>query len=252
MVSNGINRDQGTTATGGPWGIWVQAYYASNATNSSTTGSISTNSIVAWANWCSPTSVSITSTSGYAQAVWISWLGGAAQPMRQYNTPVAVAYNHPITREAHDAQMKQKRTAALARLKSEMAEDVRAHMRKKAVERAELLLAQHLTDEQRRDRETKGFFLVETKSGRRYRVEKNSQAGNVKLVNPEGKDIAKFCIHPSEAVPNADAHLAQKLMLLLDEETFIRTANMTYLEGIDRKTVVALDTIRKTPVRRAA
>lgn len=98
-----------------------------------------------------------------------------------------------------------------------------------ADKRAEALLLANLTPEQaaqyRRDRR----FDVAV-GLRLYRISWG-WAGNVHLINSSGDLMAKFCIHPTEAVPFADNMLAQKLMLEADEAQFWRVANRTVLRA---------------------
>jgi hypothetical protein len=39
---------------------------------------------------------------------------------------------------------------------------------------------------------------------------------------------ASYCCHPPDGLPDADAHVAQMLHLVTDEEGFRRTANLTH------------------------
>lgn len=102
--------------------------------------------------------------------------------------------------------------------------------RKRAAEakaRAEKLLVQCFTPEQKTSLDVRGFFYVAV-GEKKYRIERG-YAGNVKLVDAEDRPIESFCIHPSVRVPDADAMLAQKLLLEADEAAFLRTANRTRL-----------------------
>jgi len=102
--------------------------------------------------------------------------------------------------------------------------------RKKARERAELLLQESLSAVEREELAAKGFFHVETVSPngerRRYRILRG-RSGNVKQVDSNGKILKTLCCHPREAVPDADTMLAQKLWLQTREEDFLRIANHT-------------------------
>ncbi len=104
----------------------------------------------------------------------------------------------------------------------------------RADDRAEALLRENLSPEQLVDyRRRREFDVVKVKFGsppRRYRITRG-WAGNVFLVGDDGAMVAKFCIHPVEEIPFADNMLAQKLMLELDEEQFLRVANRTALRA---------------------
>lgn len=97
-----------------------------------------------------------------------------------------------------------------------------------ARERAEKLLQEALSAEQRAQLADKGYFeLVTLSTGgarRRYRI-KRGQAGNIQQLDESGRVLKRLCAHPREVVPDADAMLAQKLWLEAREEEFLRIAN---------------------------
>ena|ERR1017187_5318447 len=96
-----------------------------------------------------------------------------------------------------------------------------------ADDRATGLLLAHLSPDQREQYEKDRCFevhIADKKSVRRYRITQG-WAGNVFLVDEQGKKIKKFCIHPTKSVPYADNLLAQKLLLEADEERFLSIAN---------------------------
>ena len=93
---------------------------------------------------------------------------------------------------------------------------------------AEALLASVLDPVQQQEYATEKRFHVVSRSGVRYRVTQG-QAGNVYRLDAQGQAVEKFCIHPSESVPDADAMAAQKLLLDTDEAAFCRIANRTPL-----------------------
>lgn len=96
-------------------------------------------------------------------------------------------------------------------------------------DRAEKLLKFVLSQEQRGDYERNGFFFVRAPSGNRYRINKNGQHGNVYLVDDNGQELVSYCIQPREGLPDADAHVTQKLMLETAEAEFLRIANATFI-----------------------
>lgn len=104
-----------------------------------------------------------------------------------------------------------------------------------ADKRAEALLLVNLTAEQAEDyRRTKSFEVIQPlqfgRPVRRYRITFKF-AGNVFLVDEQGRAVAQYCIHAREPIPIADNMLAQKLMLEADEEQFLRVANRTVLRA---------------------
>ena len=231
----------------GIWGSWASQTYTSNT-------STLTSSTIAWNQWIGQNQAGnqLVGAMPRAWGAWVTENDLAAIRARVRAQPVSydAPHLHPITPQQHAEWLERQRRAKIERFKAALVGDIKELERKKATERAELLLQQHLTEEQRRDRATKGFFLVEAKSGRVYKVEKNGQHGNVKLVDKAGKDLASFCIQPQMSVPDADAHLAQKLLILVDEEQFIRIANISYkADAVARE----LEPIRRArPAARAA
>jgi hypothetical protein len=100
--------------------------------------------------------------------------------------------------------------------------------RARITERAEALLSGLLDEEQIRSYFGQGWFEVTGSSGGRYRINRNGQAGNIDELAPRGDErVASLCIHPYGGFHDADAHAAQYLALVTDEESFRRTANRT-------------------------
>jgi hypothetical protein len=91
-----------------------------------------------------------------------------------------------------------------------------------ANERAERLLVESLTPEQRVSYRAHRLFYVRTASAV-YRVERRA-GDNVKLLNGRGRIAGSYCARPAR-VPVECAMLAQKLWLETDEEAFKKVAN---------------------------
>ncbi len=111
-----------------------------------------------------------------------------------------------------------------------------ARVREIADERAVKILTAHLTPEQREQyRREKCFEVLTTREGkiRRYRIS-HGWAGNITVLNGEGQQIEKLCIHPAKRIPFADNLLAQKLLLEADEDQFLKIANHTPLPALER------------------
>lgn len=107
------------------------------------------------------------------------------------------------------------------------ADERRARLSRVA-ERAESLLFGLLDEEQARSYLRHGWFEVTGSSGGRYRINRNGQAGNIDELPARGDQrVASLCIHPYGGFHDADAHAAQYLALVTDEESFRRTANRT-------------------------
>lgn len=90
------------------------------------------------------------------------------------------------------------------------------------------LLLEHLTPAQRETFEANGWFVVEggrSKTQYRIRAAENMVA-NVDALNRSGGVQHRLCAHvPLGKVPLGDQLLAQKIMLELAEDDFLRTAN---------------------------
>jgi hypothetical protein len=86
-----------------------------------------------------------------------------------------------------------------------------------------------LSDEQAVSYRENGWFEVRGSRGGRWRIRNRGQAGNVDLM-PEIGEVreASYCCHPPGGLPDADAHAAQMLHLVTDEDGFRRTANLAY------------------------
>ncbi len=179
-------------------------------TNGSITNNI-TGSITNTAAWTWWNATSASSSTTVTSSVWPQWCQGGYYS----TTTVSGGANWPPTEtpaQRHDR---------------ECARDARIAAERAANERAEALLRDHLTAEQAAQLiKADGFDLI-TDSGKRYRV-RRGYAGNVYLIEGEHA-TRRYCIHPDIHVPDADAMLAQKLLLEADEKAFLRIANETVL-----------------------
>lgn len=103
----------------------------------------------------------------------------------------------------------------------------REEARLEAVEKADALLQENLSEEQRRELEEHRYFTVESPgSKRRYRVKAgHGKHGNIIEVDERGREVSSICAAPRGNVPEGDYLLAQKLFLEHDEEEFRRIAN---------------------------
>lgn len=103
--------------------------------------------------------------------------------------------------------------------------DAAEQRRREAKARARATLERFLDAAQRKQLQTQRFFeVVVGEAKRRYRV-MQGRAGNVHLVDADGRKVASYCIHPRMGVPDEDTMLAQKLMLEHNEAEFLRVAN---------------------------
>lgn len=95
--------------------------------------------------------------------------------------------------------------------------------------RAEKLLQEALSEQQRLELREHGYFTVHAlpvggQPGRAYRIRRGRER-NIDKLSPAGLIIGHLCIHPVEAVPDADTMLAQKLWLECRESEALRMAN---------------------------
>lgn len=243
---------QGTAANGITGGLYGQQVWCNWTNASTTTATFNSNGWYGLLNGSTSTA-----NTFYATQVWQLWQhvqavsnmplawGQVVRPQPVVKEPV---YDHPITREQHAAW----RGRAIRAMARSLADDLQKRRVEQAKSKAVILLRRHLTDEQRRQYDKEGFFLVEVNSGRKYRIEKGVVA-NVKLLGPEGERAASLCVHPADStIPDADVALAQKLMLLCDEETFIRLANVHHASPEANRIIQEIKRKQPAPLRRAA
>lgn len=190
----------------------------------------------------SATSTSATSTSGgwygvgsitnctatTASTSYITWADtgtGTTQGLttwRQYDNEQAEQHRQERVLSAAERQANEEATR---RWRADA--DQRAAAYQSAKERANQLLLEHLTPEQAETFSKNKWFIVEGgKSKQKYRIrDKGSLVANVDVL--DGDKVAhRLCAHaPISDVPLHDNLLAQKTMLELDEEHFLRIAN---------------------------
>lgn len=195
------------------WDTWVQT----GTTNVSTSSWIESNSWIEWQT--SPTQFIQTGTM--ATTVWANWQTNPSG-LQLYAAPPPVV---PDPR------------ADLVRKQRSRSADLR---RKVAGRRAENLLLENLTAEQREEWAAGRAFTVLTAGGKRAYKISYGLAGNVRLVRADEAPIgkrglplqvgARFCAHvyhPEGLIPNEDNVLAQKLLIESNEEEFLAMANVS-------------------------
>lgn len=183
-----------TDTTSSTWSAWADQGTLTSATTGTT-----------WTSWAtSGTSTTTTST------VWNGWTATADVYAPRRTTP---------ERQALDEAALAASRARAQRLAQEEAE---------AKERADKLLREHLSAEQKAQLEKENGFEVESASGKKYLITRG-RAGNVYSLDAKRRKVAKHCIHPVEYCPDQDTMLAQLLWLKWNEEEFLRVANTTRL-----------------------
>ncbi len=198
-----------------------------------------TNDVV-WRNWqvlYTTTTTAGTSFAVPAGIMWQSWnqqYTGTTATTVQYTT-VDVSgctwgqWNqaHEETREQREARERREVADARNRLRA-------AEARARAHDRALDLLLSLLSEEQAASYRDNGWFVVRGSDGRRYRIRRGGQSGNVDLLPEVGDEReATFCAHPPGRLPDPDAHVAQMLHLVTDAPDFRKIANVHYLRPRD-------------------
>lgn len=207
-IDYGYTTNTATTTTC-VWNQWNQIYYVMSSPI--TTSAATTNNLV-WTAWSTQMT---TATNQIIATAWTNW-------------------NDAYLREvATNVKAGRKPTQAELRADEERRERFRAAEAKRVAQldganrRAEDLLRRHLTDEQRKDLDSKRCFYLESiaRDGtrRRYRIDYGTH-GNIKLLDEKGSIKGTYCVQPLN-VPVADSMLAQKLWIEGDEEGFKRAAN---------------------------
>lgn len=178
----------------------------------------STNASI-WRTWNDTATTSWVTTN---QTIWTSWNTSASAVTIPIYAREAIVRPPPETAEQRAARYE--REARAAREREELNRRLRAE-REAADRRAEALLRAHLTPEQQRQLVEKDWFLIDTASGKKYRINRGRSA-NVDVLDENGKVVRSLCAHPRENVPDADTMLSQLLMLTHEEQDFLRMANV--------------------------
>lgn len=193
------------------WVSWNNGYTAS-----STTGSTLILGDQAWGAW--NVVYSGTAGNGYAFSSTTGSTIGGTVTWSTWNSAYQETEDERLEREERQRQMAAERQARW---------DAEEKARLEANARALGLLRSLLSDEQWASYQEKGCFEVRGSSGRRWRIRDRGQSGNVDLMPEIGEErAATYCAHPPGGLPTADAHAAQMLALVTDDEAFLRTANL--------------------------
>lgn len=214
-----------------------------------TTAGSASGHILVWTNWAGGTGSTVYTDSSITNTIWTQWTTTSSATTttlhsittngqtyawnewnRRYETigslQVATAeQTRSFSRPVSDAERERWRKQE-AEYKRKLEEEVA--LRKNAEARAEEILLEHLSAEQREDLRKKSSFFLEAIGNdgarRKYRIDRGTH-GNVKLMDDEGKKVVgSYCVQPKD-VPVADAMLAQVLWLRNNEEGFKKAAN---------------------------
>jgi len=95
-----------------------------------------------------------------------------------------------------------------------------------ASDRAGELLLNHLTPQQRETYAKNGWFIVEGgKTKTKYRIRGGTLVANIDVLDRRDRSTHRLCGHAQSHIPMGDQLLAQKIMLELAEDEFLRLAN---------------------------
>lgn len=101
-----------------------------------------------------------------------------------------------------------------------------AEFRAQVASRARELLLGYLNEKQRADLAKENWFLVDGKSGTRYRIKRGDLVGNVEVLNADGSVRHRLCAHDRvQGTPLDDQLLTQKFYLEHYEQEFLSVAN---------------------------
>lgn len=149
------------------------------------------------------------------------------EPISQRERQRLDASQHQAAEEQRRLE-RQRRAAEIARRAEELRVQQEAKERERAKATAHALLQANLSPEQRETFEKNHWFIVEGgKTKTKYRIRGNGTlVANVDVLKDDGKISHRLCAHcnPNE-IPMPDHLLAQKLMLEISEDDFLRIAN---------------------------
>ncbi len=173
-----------------------------------TTASTATCATDVWTPWCATGTTTTSSTS----TTWGTWCNGEItyRTVQSYAPRIITQSPEEIARRQADLKK---------------ADEIRV----KAEARANQLLRELLTPDQRVQYDDKRRFYVITDSGKRYEVDCQKKMHNVFEVDAVGKRIEEHCIYANGNVPLPDNAAAQLLLLRANEPEFRRIANQRRL-----------------------
>lgn len=206
------------------WQLMNQQYVLNGTPFITSTTSTST-------NWIIPTYTSTT-----ANAAYMSWVNRTSYNVTSLSSPAYQEWNERIHETQEERAARERRYARLQIRNAAISRRMKRQRDRADTLAGELLLA-CLSPEQVLSHLNRGFFDVIGSRGNRFRIHTTSpvgansgigQSGNVVLLDHEEKHQARYCVHPPDGLPHADAWLAQKLALEADEDTVLAVANLPW------------------------
>ena len=184
--------DDGGTGT---WYTWATADCTSTASDTTTV----------WATWVVGGTSGITTTD----LTWTTWATTGTVDSSAYQ-PIQLTPEQLEEQERRREEQRQRDEEA-------------RREREAAVARAEELLIAHLDEAQRNEYAREQSFRL-IKGDKTYLI-RRGRAGNVYLLDEDGKRSIEYCAHVVDQIPDEDNLLAQKFMIETDEAEFLRLAN---------------------------
>lgn len=193
-----------TTATTATTYIDMSQYFVETTTSATTS---------TWAIWNTSNMITTRSSS-----VWVVWMNECQN--------YTASYNADQEREVQEQLAQRLRIMEEARAQLEEAERT-----------AKELLEACLNEPQRLELKRHGTITVRGLH-HRFRIRKGRVA-NVDVVGKDGRLVHKLCCHPVGEVPDYDVMLAQKLMLEVCEDEFVKKANVHPSSEVGRQVLEA-------------
>jgi hypothetical protein len=187
-----------------------------------------TGSVLVWNSGLGPT----TSGTGALNTIYwtdaedaIVWEEDVNQAQYMALAQARVAYTEEQLRAIARAQEEHERLMAEERARQERAQAQSEERRIAALRRSRELLLQHLTPAQRKTFEENHWFIVQGgQSKKTYRIKTTGYTGNIEELRGD-RVTHRLCGHLRGAYALHDHHVAQKISLEYDEETFVRLCN---------------------------
>lgn len=115
---------------------------------------------------------------------------------------------------------------------TKLALEMRDVEREEAIEKAEWLLDQHMTDAQRKTWAKNRYIQIQGKDANVYRIGRDGDVSVWAKTDKGHKRRGAFCMYTTDAtMPVADKILATKMYLEANEEGYLKEANFTSLNG---------------------
>jgi hypothetical protein len=162
-------------------------------------------------------------TADFPQLIWANWVNATATTTiaSGWKSPT---YCPPVLSPEEQAAERVARAEREERAVKERADH------EQAVQRAEILLNEHLNAAQRSQLKARGRFKLRSQRGSWYEIRRGHHSNVVRL-NEDGQPTETLCVYARGGVPDADCMLAQKLYLEMNEDRLREVAHITPAGG---------------------